>query len=113
MDMIFCRGCGKEIHESAPTCPLCGAPQSSASSQKQMSLSSYNQVPWYRKNWFAIVCFFIFSPGLWIILLTGDVYYESKGQLKTYSKGVKIFLIVISLLAFLGEISKMLKDSNM
>jgi Tfp pilus assembly protein PilE len=27
MAMIFCRGCGKEIHESAPTCPHCGAPQ--------------------------------------------------------------------------------------
>lgn len=25
--MVFCRGCGKEIHESAPTCPLCGALQ--------------------------------------------------------------------------------------
>lgn len=30
MSMIFCRGCGKEIHESAVTCPHCGAAQSSA-----------------------------------------------------------------------------------
>lgn len=29
--MIFCRGCGKEIHESATTCPHCGAIQLSAS----------------------------------------------------------------------------------
>lgn len=28
MGMVFCRGCGKEIHESAPTCPHCGALQS-------------------------------------------------------------------------------------
>lgn len=27
MTMIFCRACGKEIHESAPLCPHCGAPQ--------------------------------------------------------------------------------------
>jgi rRNA maturation endonuclease Nob1 len=27
MAMVFCRGCGKEIHETAPTCPMCGAPQ--------------------------------------------------------------------------------------
>ena len=27
MAMVFCRGCGKEIHESAPSCPHCGAPQ--------------------------------------------------------------------------------------
>ena len=25
--MVFCRGCGKEIHESAQSCPLCGAVQ--------------------------------------------------------------------------------------
>ena len=27
MAMVFCRGCGKEIHDSAPSCPHCGAPQ--------------------------------------------------------------------------------------
>lgn len=27
MGMIFCRGCGKEIHDSALACPSCGAPQ--------------------------------------------------------------------------------------
>ncbi len=27
MGMMFCRGCGKEIHESASACPHCGAPQ--------------------------------------------------------------------------------------
>ena len=27
MAMVFCRGCGKEIHETAPTCPHCGAVQ--------------------------------------------------------------------------------------
>lgn len=31
MAMVFCRGCAKEIHESAPTCPTCGAPQNPAS----------------------------------------------------------------------------------
>jgi hypothetical protein len=25
--MVFCRGCGKQIHETAPMCPGCGAPQ--------------------------------------------------------------------------------------
>jgi TM2 domain-containing membrane protein YozV/Tfp pilus assembly major pilin PilA len=25
--MVHCRACGKEIHETAPTCPHCGAPQ--------------------------------------------------------------------------------------
>lgn len=25
--MVHCRGCGKEIHDTAQTCPQCGAPQ--------------------------------------------------------------------------------------
>lgn len=27
MSMVYCRGCGKEIHETASSCPHCGAPQ--------------------------------------------------------------------------------------
>jgi len=27
MSMVFCRGCGKQIHETAKSCPHCGAPQ--------------------------------------------------------------------------------------
>ncbi len=27
MNMVYCRGCGKQIHETAPTCPDCGATQ--------------------------------------------------------------------------------------
>jgi TM2 domain-containing membrane protein YozV len=27
MAMVFCTGCGKQIHDSAPTCPNCGAVQ--------------------------------------------------------------------------------------
>lgn len=32
MGMVFCRGCGKEIHETAIACPSCGAPQRLAQS---------------------------------------------------------------------------------
>ncbi len=34
MSMVFCRGCGKEIHDSAPACPHCGAGQKSENSWK-------------------------------------------------------------------------------
>lgn len=33
--MMFCRECGKEMHESALACPGCGAPQQAAVSQSQ------------------------------------------------------------------------------
>jgi len=36
-NMVFCRGCGKEIHESAPACPHCGATQAGAASTAQGS----------------------------------------------------------------------------
>ena len=26
-EMVYCRGCGKQIHKTAPTCPSCGAMQ--------------------------------------------------------------------------------------
>ena len=34
MGMVYCRGCGKEIHESAPTCPICGATQQASQMPK-------------------------------------------------------------------------------
>jgi TM2 domain-containing membrane protein YozV len=36
--MVHCRGCGKEIHETAITCPNCGAPQANpaGASDKRM-----------------------------------------------------------------------------
>lgn len=30
MSMVYCRGCAKEIHETAPSCPHCGCLQHSA-----------------------------------------------------------------------------------
>lgn len=35
MAMVFCRGCAKEIHETAPACPQCGASQHAVTSTNQ------------------------------------------------------------------------------
>jgi TM2 domain-containing membrane protein YozV len=37
--MVFCRGCGKEIHTSAPTCPSCGAVQVQQQVQPQAQIA--------------------------------------------------------------------------
>ena len=64
MAMIYCRGCGKEIHEDAQACPKCGAPQQPVNKTGNFqSYTSYDQVPWYRKNSYAILCAFIFFQG--------------------------------------------------
>lgn len=95
MSMVFCRGCGKEIHESAVTCPSCGAPQNTpAASEKGKAVyTSYDQVPWYRKTLFLALCFIFFPPALLFPLLSGNIYYAWDGQLKTHSKFTKGFLI--------------------
>lgn len=93
--MIFCYGCGKEMHETAAICPSCGARQKAGNGLKY---TSYDQVPWYRKNWFAILSFFVFMPALFLVLLTGSIYYERGGEVKKYSTFAKIFLLLYSLI---------------
>lgn len=44
MAMVFCRGCGKEIHESALACPNCGA-------QQQVKIGADGTVPEGVKGW--------------------------------------------------------------
>jgi hypothetical protein len=63
--------------------------------------TDYSQVPWFRKNWFAILCFFIFTPALFLVLVTGDVYYKKKGQLTTYGKVAKNFSLVWCVFTFI------------
>lgn len=107
MAMVHCQGCGKEIHASAQTCPLCGAPQAPAKGGERAAISSYDQVPWFRKNWFAIVSWLIFSPAFIVVALTGDIYYQKKGELKTYGKMTKIVFSILGVLyiakAILGK----------
>lgn len=50
MSMVFCRGCGKEIHETAPTCPSCGAPQS-AKAQSSTVTALGNEVESISDSW--------------------------------------------------------------
>lgn len=108
---MLCPFCKEEIQEGALKCKHCG---SMLSSQGNISTAStpvaggkavytdYSQIPWFRKNWFAILCAFILTPALFLILITGDVYYVRKGQLKKYGKGAKIFLIIWSSLSILA-----------
>jgi len=46
MAMVYCRGCGKEIHETAQTCPHCGAQQGKSNARDTESVGksgvSYN-----------------------------------------------------------------------
>lgn len=45
MSLIFCRGCGKQIHESAAMCPHCGAPNPLFQSQSKSGTNESSQLP--------------------------------------------------------------------
>jgi len=105
-----CDYCKEEMQEGAIKCKYCGSMLAGEESIKKNANSaiirgnytSYSQVPWYRKNWFAILCALILTPALFLILITGSVYYESKGKIKKYSKTAKVILIIWSSLSILA-----------
>jgi len=100
---VHCRGCGHKIHESATTCPQCGAPQQFANQQIDTAqpattaklITSIEDTPWFRRRWFFVVCVLIFIPAALLIAFTGDVYYLHKGELKTLAKKDRNFILVL------------------
>ena len=85
MAMVFCRGCGKEIHETAILCPHCGCQLSDSS----LALRNKNL-------WMAVVSFIfaIFSISYWSDLNTWS--HDIKLGLWIFST-ISIVLSVISL----------------
>jgi uncharacterized membrane protein YhaH (DUF805 family) len=47
MSMVFCRGCGKEIHETAATCPHCGAQQTVSTPAANVAGDEVQAFDWY------------------------------------------------------------------
>ena len=111
MGMVFCRACGKEIHDSAPMCPNCGAIQNTAEESVDKlpggnvrmssislalgifcTLTLFAESPWDKDTISALV--FFAATGL----IFGGVSLSTRAK----GKGIAIFgvlLCVISLLA--------------
>lgn len=110
---VFCRGCANQIHETATSCPKCGAPQvtttksvaTTASPSAPPTIHNYAELPWFRKRWFAIVCIIFFMPAFLVIAFTGDVYFEKNGELKTIPKYSKFIVLGIFLIAIFVQIA--------
>lgn len=66
---------------------------------------SYDAVPWFRKQWFAL--FPLCAPAMVLIVLTGDVFAKPNKQMRRYSEatvwrytaGARVFLIVCAIVA--------------
>lgn len=103
-----CPFCKEEIHDSAVKCKHCGSMLSASGGSPPYS--TYDQVPWYRRNWFAILCFLVFMPALFLVVLTGNVFYKRGGQIRRYSVPARIFLILYSGLATLIVIALLVQS---
>lgn len=122
-----CIHCGANIEGNAKFCPACGASQSPAQPNRVQSggaqteetkppqgeepYQTYDQVPWFRRNLFAVVCIIFFPLGLLPVLLTGDSYYMRKGEMRKFSKMAKAIIIALGL-ASLVFIAYALMDNS-
>ena len=93
---VPCQFCSHEMHQSAPTCPKCGAPANKkAAAVTSAEYTSYDQVPWFRKRWFLVVCAVVFMPVAVVIAFTGNIYMNQGGQVKPFPKHQKWVLLAI------------------
>lgn len=102
MAMVFCRGCGKEIHETAVSCPQCGAPQRVPNSSGGGSGSSGLEyiIPIGRSGWsiaagylafFSLFCF----PAPFALLCGVMGLRDIKNNPKKLGKPRAIFGIIM------------------
>ena len=79
-----------------------------------IDIVSYDAVPWYRKQWFAL--FPLFIPAMLVVVLTGDVFLKATPKMKEhseanvwrYTSGSKAFFIAVGLIVVVVVISPFL-----
>lgn len=107
MSMVFCRGCGKEIHQTAPTCPFCGAPQNAVHSQT-INAANRNYIgvspPLWNPN--ALANWSLLLSPLFGAYLVAENYKamekskDAKKAMEWFYSGIAIFLSVLLLSPF-------------
>jgi len=98
-DMVFCRGCGKEIHKTARTCPACGAPQISGGQKSKvvagvlaLFLGGLGIHRFYLRQWWGIFYLLFFWTGIPAIIafIEGIVFLCTSDESwdERYNQGV-------------------------
>lgn len=87
MGMVFCRGCAKEIHDSAATCPHCGATQILVPAKKE---------PGKLSIWLLIVGYIapVVIPFLGLLTSLGIAIYAFKNRRIGHGIGLTIFTLI-------------------
>ena len=116
-DMVFCRGCGKQIHVSAPACPHCGFVQGAAASTKGTKnrgiaallaflVGGFGVHRFYLGQWwgvFYLLLVWTMIPGLIsvieaiVFLCTSDKSWDDKYNGGKNSGGASMVLVVVVL----------------
>lgn len=86
MSMVFCRGCGKEIHETARACPQCGAVQNVQLNTFAPDQDDKSAIDWY------------------IDAFRQYVVFTGRARRKAYWYFVLINLVVSILLSVIGTL---------
>jgi hypothetical protein len=70
---------------------------------RAQDFSSYDQVPFFRKRWFAVLSMFVFAPAVIIIAVTGNLYASTKNGVQMYTPSAKRGVIFgAAFMIFLG-----------
>lgn len=101
MGMVYCRGCSKEIHETARTCPHCGAPQGVTTERNTVVLFMVG-LGWSLLFWFAILFLLGFFVGV-----TNPANAENAGQELGEAAAFPVMIIsflLAGILTYLGKL---------
>jgi uncharacterized membrane protein YhhN len=111
MAMVYCRGCGKEIHETAPMCPHCGFVQmpttsamevQSAKTSIWMAVTAFVSSVIQTANWFHIDTWNKdLKVGLWIFLIVSITFATISLQQNRKGKILAGISIAVSVITFL------------
>jgi len=115
--MVFCRGCGKEIHETAPACPHCGATQAASSKGSKnrgvaallaFLLGGLGVHRFYLGQWWGIFYLLLWLTGVpsvvslieaIVFLCTSDEKWDGKYNGGRNSGGISSAVVVVAVLA--------------
>lgn len=66
--------------------------------------TTYDQVPWFRKWWFAAIGCFVFMPAIVVMAFTGTFYFSKQGRAQAFAPWYKFVMLGLCLLAILGYV---------